>query len=204
MACTDPAKGELRGSFELGVLSSEEKQEFEAHLLECDHCFEDLYRSAPVAELVRERKLAPEGEITEEVSRPLGGGIRSWALAVATVVVLVAAFLVFRSLGPPKETERLRGTESGVIVVFAPIGDVPLPTELDWKIVPGAVAYDLRIQTSSGTVVWEGTAKEPPAVLPDAVREELEPGRTYFWEVEAYSEGGTRWSSRPTRFSIWR
>jgi hypothetical protein len=204
MACSEPAKGDLRASFELGVLSPEEKRQFEAHLLECDHCFEDLYRSAPVAELVRDKKLAPEGETTEEVSSPTGRGIRSWALAVATVVVLVAAFLVFQPLGPPEETERLRGTESGAIVVFAPIGDVPLPTELDWKMVPGAVAYDLRIQTSSGIVVWEGTAEEPPAVLPDAVREELEPGRTYFWAVEARSESGTSWSSEPTRFSIWR
>jgi hypothetical protein len=89
------------------------------------------------------------------------------------------------------------------MVVLEPIGDVPPPTMLDWKTVPGAVTYELRIQNPSGTLIWEGTVNEPPAVLPQAVREQLEPGRTYFWQVEAHSESGASWTSQPTRFSVW-
>ena len=215
MSCTDPGTGSMVGSYELGVLTGTEKRRFEAHLLQCDHCFQELYRAESVASLVREERLAPdepkggdrdpaETDKTARAVRPAGRGFRFWAVAAATVVAAAAAFLVFRSLGPPDDTERLRGSEEAAIVVFAPIGTVPAPNELDWKVVPGADAYELRILTPSGELVWEGTTSEPPAQLPDSVREMLRPGETYFWQVEAISKSGERWRSQPTRFSVWR
>ena len=41
-----------------------------------------------------------------------------------------------------------------------------------------------------------------PAALPGAVQESLEPGETYFWQVEALSPEGTRGKSRLSRFTI--
>jgi len=40
--CTDQQTGKLLHAYELGALESSEAQRFEAHLLECEHCFEQI------------------------------------------------------------------------------------------------------------------------------------------------------------------
>ena len=70
MTCTNPELGRLVGSYELGLLSPEERCRFEKHVWECDGCFQDLGEMAPVAESVRQARLAPEGNIELEDERP--------------------------------------------------------------------------------------------------------------------------------------
>ena len=53
MPCTDERTGRLIGSYELGLLSKQERKSFEAHVLKCDHCFQDLYRTAPVVSAMK-------------------------------------------------------------------------------------------------------------------------------------------------------
>jgi hypothetical protein len=215
MTCTDPEIGKLIGSYELGLLDEEEQRRFEAHLQTCHACFRDLYDMAPIAERVRqgpgiEKPAGAENtERTDTVPavplRATSRGGRFWTLAVAGVAaVLIVGFFAFRTLGPWEEPERFRSTEQGAVVVFAPLGEVPTPTELQWKVVPGAGHYEVTIQTQSGELLWRERIEDPPARLPDAVRDRLQPGETYFWEVEALSEDGARWTSGPTRFTIWK
>jgi len=40
--CTDPKTGEFLHAYELNALSEEDTERFETHLLECEHCFEQL------------------------------------------------------------------------------------------------------------------------------------------------------------------
>ncbi len=51
--CHEPEVGDLIGRYEHGLLTGEEKRRFEAHLLECDHCFAELERGAEVASAMR-------------------------------------------------------------------------------------------------------------------------------------------------------
>jgi tetratricopeptide (TPR) repeat protein len=96
VVCIDPDTGELKGSFELGLLSPEEKRQFETHLLECDRCFQELYRSAPVAELTRGTGLGKEDMAKEKVSRPRSPRPRFLALAaVAATVIVIGIGIVF-------------------------------------------------------------------------------------------------------------
>ena len=71
MACSDPETAKNIALFELGLLSSdEEKQRFEAHVVECDECFQSLYKLAPAAGIMRQGKGAPREtiDLTEEVA----------------------------------------------------------------------------------------------------------------------------------------
>jgi hypothetical protein len=216
MACSDPKTGKLIGSYELGLLSGEEKSLFESHLLGCDACFEDLYRMSPVAGRLREGEAAPEGEMdlsaeSGEADERRATGVRptarslfpmNWPYLAAAAAVVVVVLLGVRFLLPGGEGERLRGTDEVSILVFSPVGEVPPPGELQWKTVPGSSSYRVRILTEGGEIVWEATVDEPPALLPALVRESLRTGGTYFWEVEARADDGTRWESGPTRFTI--
>ena len=216
MACSEPETAKNVALFELDLLSPEEKQRFESHLIGCDECFQNLYKMAPVASLMRQGKGAPRREVDlseleagdayEEApreSRPVPRLRRSWAfLATGAAAAAVAAFFALRVVGPGEEAGRLRGPQNGSIVVFAPVGEVPPPSELQWKVVPGARGYEVRIHTPSGELIWKETVKAPPAALPEPVREALVAGETYFWQVEALTPEGTRETSGPTRFMI--
>jgi len=196
MRCTDEQTGQLIGSYELGLLSEQERKAFEGHVLKCDHCFQDLYRAAPLVSAMKPGDAA---------SVPADAGHRrwrAWSLMVGTAAAVLLLVYVAGIFGPEEPEERLRGTEQGSVVVYAPIGEVPKPTELDWKIVPPATSYEVTIATPEGEIVWKGTTQAPPLELSQAVREKLEPKETYFWQVEALGEEGRSWSSPQTRFTV--
>jgi len=213
MKCTDQEKAKLIGSYELGLLSREEKERFEAHLLECDACFQDLYELSPAVAMLREEGMVPSGEmgLSDETEVPRGDGgsfpwaRRRWVYVVSGVAAAgLACVLAIWALFPGEEPSRLRGPEQGSVLVYAPKGEVPRPVEIDWAPVPAARSYEVRIHTSGGRLVWREQVDGPPAGLPDGVRESLDPRETYFWQVEAIAEDGTRWKSRLVRFTVRR
>ena len=87
------------------------------------------------------------------------------------------------------------------MVVYEPIGEVPLPLRLDWKLVPPADSYRITVQSSGGELIWEASADRPPLEIPPDVRERLREGATSFWQVEALGDE-ERWTSPTTRFTV--
>jgi hypothetical protein len=206
MTCTDKNIGRLIGSYELGLLSDKEKQQFENHLLECEYCFQDLYESAPVANLIREEKLAPSQKVRlqEDAEKvPVRFFQKKWAFAVASVLtVLMAAFVFVLLQSPGEKTKRLRGHDDVSILVVSPVGEVTALSELRWKPVAAVDSFDVKIFTETGEIVWEGSAQGSNAVLPDSIIETLIRGRTYFWQVEAQTAKGERLKSQRIPFKI--
>lgn len=196
MACTDPEIGELIGSYELQLLSEEERKRFEEHVVTCDDCLEDLYRMAPVV------KRMQEGRPVQARPRGRMAARRNWILLAAGLVIVVAGFYtVMREQAPD---ERLRGADGGTVVLFEPIGEVPLPQRLDWKPVPPASRYEVTIESADGQALWQKEVEGPPVQLPTEVIGRILPGATYFWRVEAIAPDGTRWKSDTTRFEVWK
>jgi hypothetical protein len=196
MACTDPELGKLIGSYELNLLSDEERKRFEDHVVTCDECVKDLYRMAPVAQGMLDGKAVPT-KPEEQSSRS-----RNWMLLAASLaVVSVGLYAVMRE-SPPDET--LRGIEGGTVVLFEPIGEVPFPERLDWKTVPLASHYEVTIETTAGETFWSEEVEVPPVTLPAEVVARMAPGAAYFWRVEAVAADGTRWRSDTTRFEVWK
>ena len=56
MKCIDQKTGRLIVRYELNLLSPEEKEQFENHLLRCDSCFRDLYSFSPILDIMQEQK----------------------------------------------------------------------------------------------------------------------------------------------------
>ena len=216
MICKDQDIGNLIGGYELSLLSEEEKRRFEDHLLECEHCFQNLYRTTPLSTMIRERKLAPaeavelvdeedEESLTEPPKR--GGPTRVfrkfWIYAAAgAAAVMVVALMVIWLQGPGRETERLRGHDEISILVVSPVGEVTALGELKWKTIAGIDTYKVRITTEAGDLVWEESVKGFTATLPESVKKILIPGRIYGWHVEARSAEGEQLKSQLIQFSI--
>ena len=202
MPCTDPETGQLIGSYELGLLSAEERSRFDTHVMRCDHCFQDLYRTTPLITRMTARETATRGRSIVAAS----AGRRRWWVWTALVATAAAVLLIVyvpRTFGPSEPQERLRGVEEGSIVLYAPIGEVPRPSELDWKIVPPATSYSIAITTPEGDLIWTGTAQAPPMELPEHVRAKLKPRGSYIWQVEALDEDGQTWISPRMTFTVW-
>jgi len=79
---------------------------------------------------------------------------------------------------------------------------VATPADLSWEPVVEARSYEVSIHTATGGLVWREQMSGPPAVLPAAVRRSLEPGQSYFWDVQALLSQGERAESELTRFTV--
>ena len=216
MTCKDEDIGKLIGSYELGLLTKDEKQRFEDHLVDCEYCFQSLYRTVPITNMIREKRLAPNEDIeladAEEKeslpeppskSRLVSVFQKPWVLAAASVsVVLLIAVIVVWLQGPGNEVVRLRGHDDVSILVVSPIGEVTAISELRWKAIKGVQSYQISIYAEAGNLVWEGSVQGSTAVLPDSVQEKLIPGRTFGWQVEALTAEGDRLKSQLIQFII--
>ena len=206
MSCTDKNIGRLIGGYELGLLSEEEKRQFENHLLQCEYCFLSLYQAAPITNLVREEKLAPSQNAEPQEAKekvPIRFFGRKWAFTAASVLtVIIIAFIFVWLKGPGGEKERLRGHDDVSILVISPVGEVTTLSELRWKPVAGVDSYDVEIFTEAGELVWEGSAKGTHVIPPDSIKEILIPGSTYRWQIKALSAEGEHLKSQLIRFRI--
>jgi hypothetical protein len=72
--------------------------------------------------------------------------------------------------------------------------------EIRWRGVPGALAYDVRLVTSEGSLVWEGRTEATAVPLPEDVH--LEPGRRYYVWVSAHLSEGRTLKSDAFGFSV--
>lgn len=216
MTCKDENIGKLIGSYELGLLTENEKMQFEEHLIDCEHCFQSLYRTAPLASLIREKRLAPREKIElaveeEEESLPeppnKNRGLhlfrRPWVYAtvgLSAILIIVLVAILFQ--GPGKQTEQLRGFDDVSILVISPVGEVTELSELKWKAIAGIGSYDVSIKAETGEVVWTDTVQGSVAILPESVREALIPGGSYTWQVEAETDRGEHLKSQLVQFRI--
>jgi hypothetical protein len=215
MTCTNQKTGKLIGGYELGLLSKEEKRRFETHLQDCEHCFQSLYQTAPLAILMREGKVAPEGEfelteeeegeaVKKEPSSSTGFGStlrRPWIYAAAMALLVITLTAVWL-LGPGKKTERLRGHDEISILVLSPVGEVTAIREFKWKAIAGVGLYEFKLYNETGDLVWEEYVEDSTSILPDSVNKTLIPGRAYAWQVEALTAKGDRLKSQLIQFII--
>jgi hypothetical protein len=89
----------LLHSYELGLLTEDEKERFEQHLLKCDHCVAELWRFETQAELLRSHE-AVAREVAEGVSAPesIGSRLRQWLWPDAPLVLKPAVALILVAL----------------------------------------------------------------------------------------------------------
>ena len=100
--CHDPTLGRLLPEYELGLLSSEQVELFEQHLMVCDHCFTQVEQFAPAAAHLRTKPyrnvVAKAGAEPEKVSLlrristwmwPRGGPWLKPAVALVIIVLLL-------------------------------------------------------------------------------------------------------------------
>jgi hypothetical protein len=116
-------------------------------------------------------------------------------LAVACAALLVA-LNVRDAWPPPLATDVGSGSGSALfrsreMTLLGPSGDLgDPPRELRWEPVAGAATYAVRVMEVDRDELWSGQSREPSAVLPNAVRARIVPGKPLLWQVVARDAAG--------------
>ncbi|RMG55363.1 MAG: hypothetical protein D6723_02860 [Acidobacteria bacterium] len=107
MKCTDPRLQRLMIRYELGALEPCEREQFAAHLLQCDECYSEVYTMEPFMAPIRERREAIlRGEkradptilsavINEGAQPPFW--LRKSVLAAASLLIVIGAAVLYVS-----------------------------------------------------------------------------------------------------------
>jgi len=130
-----------------------------------------------------------------------GGRRALWIVAAAVAVGLIA----FLWAGPRRESRLPEpGTNAANVELVAPRGSVDkAPARFEWKAVPGATAYEVRIADADS--VWPlfvRTSESPLLLLGAEEATALTPGRVHEWTVEARGAGGEALASGSAQFRV--
>ena len=169
LKCTDETQGAMLHGFELGLLTEDETERFEAHLLVCDACFQKAQEFEPYVKRLRSESVG--GKVVKRYAQENSAHQRTglWRLlwpkesmilkpAVALVIILALLYPAYLGLSGSHrpEVRRLQaiqlvpdrsGNERGVVD-----RDVVLSFVFEGA-KPGR-EYDVQLQDETGRVLY--------------------------------------------------
>jgi hypothetical protein len=164
----------------------ERRAEFVAHLAACARC---RHAVVSLAGALGDPKVA--AEVSRLVSPRLGRRVAWVAAGMAAAALLLFVLLPSRdrtSTGGPS----LRGGEgTGTVAVVAPVEGEAVRAEsvaFVWHRFASGVQYRLTVTDEKGDVAWSAPSSDT-TLVPGAATH-LQPGRTYFWYVDALLPDG--------------
>lgn len=96
MKCINPKMKELVSLYQFNLLRGEDKLKVEAHLLECDACFEEVYRLSPTVEIMEEMPeffldaLQPTEAVTMRINKLIKNGVDSLMNLISGIFSTIA------------------------------------------------------------------------------------------------------------------
>jgi hypothetical protein len=180
-------------AFVEGGLDAQTRLRVEAHLLACDDCRSILAATG--------RLLAPPVRRTRRRLVLLAGG-----LAAAAALLL----MVVPSTHRLRITDRTRDTDVGApgrlaVLAQSPIEDASVRVDtlsFHWSPTAPEAAYQVTVSTEAGAIVWTERSTDTVLALPAAVATRLQPGRVYYWQVDALLPDLRSATSGPRRFTV--
>lgn len=196
--------GDYIDDYLLNKLSEEDKKEFEEHYFNCEQCFEKMETRAELIAVVKNKgKMIFEAEEKAEEKREVFSfdkvfsffTPKQWAVATAAVALLLVFFLsvvpLLRKTSPQfvlDEEGRLRGKS---IALISPVIDVETtPSEFKWKKLGENAEYKIYFYLNHEPF-WTASTKETTLSLPEEIKNIMQAGLKYSWQVKAFSPQGT-------------
>jgi hypothetical protein len=189
-----------------GELTESERPRIEAHLEQCATCRRALADVVGVLEGMGDADAEPMHPPRIRPRRRRVPGLIVGA-ALAASIAGVAVMRQTREPADPIEGRTRNGapttrderiTELAAVTPLngsSRVGEHPL---FAWRS-SGVDRYNFRLLAEDGVPIWSSQTSDTTMTLPASVR--LEPGRSYFWRVDAMSAGIVA-STRAQRFTV--
>ena len=188
----------------------------EDHAANCAHCRDEL---ALMREFVDARPQPDETRNVNWIARrlekqrvfrpsrqrlPFFFGMRAWAAAACLVIVASSVFYLRRGPGAPSPAGAGEGVmRSQVLELVDPVGDVrQKPAVFRWRVVPGAVRYQVHLMEVDRREVWRGESANDFISIPPPVLALMAPGRSFLWEVSAWDKSGKTLATATRSFRV--
>jgi hypothetical protein len=186
-----------------------------AHVASCPYCSGEIAmlqsfqaaeptaaEAAVVRQIEKQLQQAPAWRPTEVASKQAWWFARPvWGLGLVAALALI--FFVnspsSSPVAPIDDTVRVGQIES-----ISPTGDLAsIPSQLQWRAVPGAVSYEIRLMDVAEEVLWQTSATAPLVHLPAEAQVLMTERKTLTWRIRAMdAKGATVAASAAETFRV--
>ena len=190
----------------LNKLDNKERENFEEHYFNCEHCFEEMVARDELIAIVKNKGqlIFADEERQEEKKEvffiekifssltPKQWAYAAVSVALVLVVLLNVVPLLKKSPLPPffldlDKEERIRGESLSLI---SPVIDIKsVPSQFMWAPLGDNVDYKISIFFNHKPF-WTATTKESTISLPEDVKNRMQASGKYSWQVKAFSPQG--------------
>jgi hypothetical protein len=180
----------------LNRLGEDEKARFEDHFFNCSACFEELKAREEILSVIKHRsgEIFAGGLETGVAAPRAAWKWRPWLAAAGLIAVAGLSLILFLPHRPESEPVFTLGQEDvmrGEVLELISPGDItgPFPVFFEWKPLSRKARYILFLYDQE--LIWSEETDDSRLAVPEEITKLFQPGRTYSWEVKAYSPPGT-------------
>jgi len=191
------------------TLPEHERERVESHLSDCPACVEQVAALTRLPLIMADTTAPHLDAATRRRAEHLGSKSRTSLLDLLFLssvarpfrfavvgFLLVGIGITYLMVGRTPEPERFRSPEVVQPFVKLSPGDgafVESTTIFRWTAVQHSAAYQLTLFEEGGRQLWSATISDTMASIPPSVA--LQPGKKYFWRVEALFPDDTKLAS---------
>ncbi len=177
-------------------LSREKKEKFEKHFFNCPHCFEQIKEKNELIWTIKNKAdtIFKDIRIEEESKNPIYEKVMDFlspkpliSAALTAALILIVVFAIIPNV--TDKTPEFMITEEAVRGRSITLISKAVPSEFRWEAVGKDIEYKVLI--SNDELIWEKTTQNNYISLPEEIKSKMTPGKSYFWQVKAFSPQGT-------------
>jgi hypothetical protein len=202
----------------LNRMTEEKKEMFENHYFSCSNCFEKVEERNSLISVIKSKgnKIFHEyGRETEKTRERTRSSLfeqlfsfltpKQWTMAAISACALLIVFIgIVPNVKSPipqfvLDSQAVRG---GSLALISPVKNTQtIPSEFRWDNLGEGVEY--KIYLYKDNLLWSTFTTSASISLPEDVKDLMQAGGNYSWEVKAFSqEGSLIAASRKVQFQI--
>ncbi len=131
--CSNTNIGKMLHLYELGLLSEEDLQKFELHLLDCDFCYNNVQKFKPIADhinhypevrstintIVNDEEQSAKTKSTDNISKSIFRKPRLLPISTALLIIAIVVFLIIKPWKIEFQTDNAaRATENLIAIMY--------------------------------------------------------------------------------------
>ena len=158
--------------------------------------------AAVVRQIEKQLKKEPAWRPTEVAPKQAWWLARPiWGLGLVAALALIFFINTPSSSPVAPIDDTVRG---GQIESISPTGDLTsIPSLLQWRAVPGAVSYEIRLMDVAEQTLWQASATAPQLALPTEAQALMTERKTLTWRIRAMdAKGATVAASAAETFRV--
>jgi hypothetical protein len=177
-------------------LSKEKREEFEEHFFNCPRCFEQMEKRNELILAVKSHAdpIFKDLRIEEESKKQIGERIfgffspKPLISAVATAAfILIVVFGIIPNI--TNNHSKFMISDDAVRGGSITLISEAIPSEFRWEALGENIEYKVYIYNDE--LLWEKRTQNNTISLPEEIKAKMTPGKSYSWQVKAFSPEGT-------------